>query len=328
MVDGMHRPSGRTGLGLALTLATVALWAVLPIGLKVLLGGLDPMTITWFRFSAAAVMLFAILRARGTIPDLRGIGAGQRNLLLVANLALAGNYGFYVLGLERTGASTAQVVIQIAPMLLTVGGIVVFRERFTRIQWMGLAVLIAGLVVFSSDRVGHMTEGVGRFALGLVFMIVAAVTWAAYGLAQKQLLTRMTAPSVMLCIYIGASMIFLPLASPAGLLDLDAVQLGALAFCTLNMLLAYATFSEALAHWEASRVSALLATVPLATLAALAASERLFPNLVAPEPVSRLGLAGAVMVVAGSGLVALARADAEVVGAPPPAAAAPPSDLH
>lgn len=303
----LHQPSGRWVLGFCLTLTTVLLWAMLPIGLRIVLGGMDPITITWFRFTAAAVIVGGVLVMQGKLPRLSTLERHHYVLLGVATLALAGNYAFYVLGLDRTNASTAQVVIQIAPMLLTMGGIFVFRERFALVQWFGLAVLASGLLLFSSDQMRHMVTGAERYSVGLFFMVLAAVTWATYGLAQKQLLERLAAPAIMFVIYLGASLIFSPFAEPMAVLQLEKAELFALLFCIANMVLAYGTFSEALAHWEASRVSAVLATVPLMTLVTLRVAERLLPDLVPPEPVSLAGYIGATLVVGGSVMAALGK---------------------
>ena len=54
------------------------------------------------------------------------------------------------------------------------------------------------------------------------------------------------------------------------LLKLDAIGLWLLAYCALNTLVAYGAFAEALAHWEASRVSTILATTPLLSLGVIA----------------------------------------------------------
>lgn len=303
----LHRPSGRTALGLALATTTVSLWSVLPIGLKVALGGLDAMTLTWIRFTAAALLLGVLLRMRASLPRPGSFAPRHWLLLAIAALGLAGNYGFYALGLHYTNAGTSQVVIQIAPMLFTLGGIFVFRERFAATQWLGLAVLVAGLGIFSAEQVAHLVAGLDRYYKGLAFLVAGAVTWAAYGLAQKQLLERLGSPQIMLCLYVAGALIFAPLASPRALLTIDGVQFAALAFCTANMLLSYATFSEALAHVEASRVSAVLAAVPLGTLAAVHAASTFAPSVFAPEPVTGRGLVGAAMVVGGSLMAALGK---------------------
>jgi drug/metabolite transporter (DMT)-like permease len=305
--SGLHQPSGRSALGLALALTTVSLWSILPVGLKLALGGLDALTLTWIRFMAAATFLGLLLRLRGNMPPVGLLARHHWILMAVAAIGLAGNYGFYALGLHYTNAGTAQVVIQVAPMLFTLGGIFLFKENFAATQWIGFAVLISGLGLFSSDQIAHMVGSLDRYYTGLGFLIVGAVTWAAYGLAQKQMLDRMGSSQIMLCLYVAGALIFTPLASPSALLTLSPAQLGAVVFCTANMLLSYATFSEALAHVEASRVSAILAAVPLGTLAAVKAASLFAPSIFAPEPLSNLGLAGATLVVCGSLMTSLGR---------------------
>lgn len=284
------------------------MWAVLPIGLKVALGGLDAMTLTWIRFLAATLLLALLLRARGSVPRFDRFRARHWVLMVVAAVGLAANYGLYALGLQYTNAGTAQVLIQIAPMLFTLGGIFVFRERFSPLQWLGFAVLVAGLVLFSSDQIAHMMSGLERYYAGLAFIVVAAVAWAAYGLAQKQLLEAMGSQQVLLCLYAAGAIIFTPISSPSSLAAISAAQLWAVVFCIVNMLVSYATFAEALAHAEASRVSAVIASTPLATLAAVHLASLVDPALFTPERVSNAGVAGAALVVAGSLMTSLGKA--------------------
>jgi len=62
---------------------------------------------------------------------------------------------------------------------------------------------------------------------------------------------------------------------------------------------------EALAHWEASRVSAILALTPLLTVATVSAFAAFVPGLIAPERIGALGWIGAITVVFGSAAVSL-----------------------
>ena len=57
----MHTTTGRWRLGLALTLITALSWGVLPIALKIMLTIMDAVTVTWYRFLIASVLLFSIL---------------------------------------------------------------------------------------------------------------------------------------------------------------------------------------------------------------------------------------------------------------------------
>ena len=51
----MHASTGRWQLGLALALTTAVFWGLLPIALKVTLAGMDAWTLTWYRFTTAAI---------------------------------------------------------------------------------------------------------------------------------------------------------------------------------------------------------------------------------------------------------------------------------
>jgi drug/metabolite transporter (DMT)-like permease len=310
---------GRLGFTLALTAAV--LWGLLPIALKVVLTGMDAYTITWWRFAFSMLGLGAYLAWRGQLPRLRGTGRAAWALLAVALATLLANYVLYVIALDHTTPSVAQVVIQLAPLLLLLGGVFVFRERFARRQWLGFVVLGAGLLLFFNRRLPELarpTEGLG---LGVALMIVAAVAWAVYGLAQKQLLGVFTSRQVLWMLYLGATIALLPAAAPAAVFDLDGLQLWMLAFCCANTLIAYGAFGEALHYWDVSRVSAVLSTAPLFTIAAMWLIPRAGWDLLAPEGLNALSITGALAVVAGSMTCALAAhgEPGRAEGQPPPA---------
>ena len=72
-------------------------------------------------------------------------------------------------------------------------------------------------------------------------------------------------------------------------------------------LVGYRCFSGALQHLEGARVGVVLSLTPLVTVSRVAAASCLVPGLVPPEHLGTAGLAGAVLVVTGSVLAALAR---------------------
>ncbi len=300
-----HQVSGRSGLGFALATTTMLLWGVLPLALQVVLIELDAVTLTVFRFAASAFFLGLALRLRGGLPQLRGLDRSGRWLLAAAIVCMAINYVTFLLGLDATGAAFAQVMIQIAPLLLALGGIFVFGERFVRLQWIGMVVLGGGILTFFSDQWLAPPRTDARMLAGTLWMLTAAVTWALYGLAQKQLLTQLSSQGIMLCIYGGCG-VFLAIGSdPFALAALTPLAWAMLIFTAANTLVGYGAFSAALEHWEASRVSAVLALTPLATLAFSVLAGQLWPSVFHAEVISRVALLGAVAVVAGSLLVSL-----------------------
>jgi len=121
------------------------------------------------------------------------------------------------------------------------------------------------------------------------------------GHALKNWLT----PQILLAIYVLATLLLAPFAQPAALLRLDGVHWALLLYAALNTLAAYGAFAEALAHWEASRVSAILATTPLLCIVAATAVHAVWPAALAPERIGPTGLVGAMLAVAGSAAVSL-----------------------
>ena len=64
----MHTTTGQWRVGFALALTAATLWGLLPIALKIVLGGMDPYTITWYRFATSGAILGVILAAAKNAP--------------------------------------------------------------------------------------------------------------------------------------------------------------------------------------------------------------------------------------------------------------------
>lgn len=302
----MHVASGRWLYGLFLTLVTSVLWGILPIKLKEVLRVMDPYTVTWYRLTVAGTLLFIWLAAGRRLPRFAPLGRKGIWLLAAAVGGLLGNYLLYLFGLRLLSPGTAQLVIQVAPILLLLGSLLIFRERFGVGQALGLLVMLAGFGLFFNQRLEELFGSLTTYTTGVLVVLLAALIWTFYGLAQKQLLTVWSSMQVMMVIYLLCAALLTPVVHPLEALQLDATQGWLLLACCLNTLVAYGAFAEALAHWEASRVSAALAITPLVTFAAAALVAWWWPGHVSPEQIDALGYLGALLVVLGSAFTALA----------------------
>ncbi|MFP8881236.1 MAG: DMT family transporter [Myxococcota bacterium] len=296
----LHTTSGRTRLGIALATTTMLAWATLPIVLSVLIRTLEPETLTWFRFTLSAVVLALFLSRRGGLPRLRSLSRVEWALLAAATLGLASNYVLFLVGLELTTAANVQILMQLSPLLLALGGIAIFGERLSRIQWTGLGIIVAGLALFFSDQLRAFIDDGSRYLLGCAALVAASLLWAVYGLAQKQLLVRFSSPALLLCIYTGCALFLAPLIHPTQIAQLSGLHFALLIYCAANTLVAYGAFSASLEHLEASRVGAIIALTPIATFGLIALTQLLEPGALAPEHFSGQMLFGAGAVVAGS----------------------------
>ncbi|WP_263144288.1 DMT family transporter [Pseudomonas sp. RIT-PI-AD] len=301
----MHISSGRWLHGLFLTLVTAVLWGILPIKLKEVLRGMDPLTVTWYRLMVSGSLLLLWLIAKRRLPAFRPLGRKGAWLLLAAVGGLLGNYVLYLIGLRLLSPGTAQLVIQVAPILLLIGSLFIFKESFGVGQAVGLGVMLLGFGLFFNQRLDELLGSLSSYTTGVLIVLGAACVWTFYGLAQKQLLTVWTSVQVMMVIYLCCALLLTPFVHPLDLVNLSAGQAWLLLACCLNTLVAYGAFAEALAHWEASRVSAALAITPLVTFLAVALAAWLWPEHVQPEQINLIGYGGALLVVLGSALTAL-----------------------
>ena len=303
----LHRTTGNWRLGLGLSLITVILWGLVPVALAVILTKLDVYTINWFRFATAFVLLGGYLAKQGNIPTLVQLRSVPTYLLAIAILGLTGNYIFFVMGLKATSPSHAEVLIQLAGVFLSLGGLLIFKERYTRYQWMGVGILITGFIGFFYEQLKVVATDSSRYLSGSLMLIVAGVTWAVYALIQKQLLTKLDSTHIMWVIYGACGLLFGTMAKPQTLMQLNSIEWIALIFCGLNTVIAYGAFAESLQHWEASRVSAILALAPILTIVSMTVTAWLAPGLVTPEYITPLGLLGAILVVSGSISISLGK---------------------
>jgi len=299
-----ERP-GDWRLGFVFALVTATAWGLLPIALKAMLTYMDPYTITWYRFLTAAIIAGGVLWARGGLPRLGRLDRRGLFLLVMAVAGLIGNYVLYLLGLSHASPASAQVLVQLAPLFLLLGGLVIFREPFSRLQWAGLGTLLLGLATFFHDRIDQLTDPDADLAKGVALIVLASLVWAVYGIAQKLLQSHMTAQSILLVIYVAASVALLPASAPASLSALSPWALFLLAFCSVNTLVAYGSFAEALRHWQASRVSAVLALTPLLTVMFASLLAALPTGYVSEDSLDVVSVLGAVIVVIGSAVCAL-----------------------
>jgi drug/metabolite transporter (DMT)-like permease len=303
----LHRTTGNWRLGLGLSVITVILWGLVPVALAIVLKKLDAYTINWFRFATAFILLGCYLAKQGNLPKVARLRSVPVYLLAIAILGLAGNYIFFVLGLKATSPSHAEVLIQLAGVFLSLGGLIIFKERYTRYQWMGVGVLITGFIGFFYEQLKVLVSDSDRYISGSIMLIIAGLSWAVYALIQKQLLTKLDSTHIMWIIYGACGLLFGMLAKPQILLQLNSIEWLALIFCGLNTVVAYGAFAESLQHWEASRVSAILALAPIFTIVAMSMTAWLAPGLVDPEHITSLGLVCAILIVSGSVSISLGK---------------------
>jgi drug/metabolite transporter (DMT)-like permease len=280
-------------------------WSALPITLRIASRHVDPYTLTWYRFLVSAILLGAMLAARRALPALPRVRTpGNAGLFVLATVGLVSNYVLYLVSLSYVSPTIGTVITQLGPLLLMLGGVLLFHEHLSRRQTVGVVLLIAGLFLFFNRRLVELIDMSGRAGIGAIILLVASVTWAIYGLGQKILLRRFTSPQILFLIYVGASLLLAPFVSPLSVKAIPAIELVMLGLSCLNTLVAYGALAEALHHAGATTVGAVLAVGPVASLIVTWASNRVVPGFFAPDLLNVATVAGAFVVTVGSALSA------------------------
>ncbi len=289
--------------GLILSLITVLFWSTLPIALKISLAATDAMTLTWFRFLTAGLVVFVILLSRNKLSEFKKLNTKQWLWLGMAAMMLIANYVFFLIGMDMTSPANAQVFIQMAPLLMSLGGVLIFKESFSRMQMTGAMSILIGLGLFFKDQIQQIINS--DYTMGIWVMFIAALTWAIYALIQKKLARVLSSQSILLFIYVFASIVLFFWSDFSQYHNITPIQWWAIAYACINTVIAYGAFAEALNHWNASRVGMVLALTPVITLFFINAFAYLFPHLLASETIQTVGYMGVVLIVIGSMLASL-----------------------
>jgi len=290
--------------GFLFALLAAAMWGALPIGLQQVLKVMDPQTIVWYRFAVAGFGLLLILAYKKTLPDLSRLHRRYVLLILLGIFGLSVNFVLFNIALQYIPPTTSQVLSPLSSFVMLLVGVFVFKEKMGMHQKIGLVVLIIGLILFFNDHFADFMQ-FNLYFKGVLIAFIASTIWVAYGIAQKILLLKFSSQQILLLIYLGCALIFLPFSSPKQLFELNGLQLGCLLFCCANTLIAYGSYAEALNRWEVSKVSAMMTQISIFTIIFSEVLAHIAPAIFSDQQLNSLSYFGAVLVVSGSLLSAI-----------------------
>ena len=277
---------------------TASLWGFMAIILKVITYELSPVTVVWFRFAIAFLVLAAwtlIFRK----ADFR-IFLRPPFLLFLAALFLAGNYLGFIAGIKYVSPSSSQVFIQIAPVSFALSGIIIFREHVNWRHIVGFILVLSGIGLFYSEQLGELAAGGEHFTRGMMLVLGGGLSWAIFAAAQKALLKTISPNQINLFIFGACALALLPMVKFAQLQGMPAANWYLLIYLGLNTVLAYGSLAVAIKLTEATRVSVIITLNPIITFVTMAILTKMEVSWIEPESFSLLSLFGALMVLGGA----------------------------
>ena len=113
--------------------------------------------------------------------------------LSLAGLLFTGDLALWHWSLQYTSVANSTLLTNFAPLFVTVGALLFFHERITRVFIMGMAVALGGAVLL----VGARVELKPQHLLGDGLALVTAAFYAGYLLSVKDLRGRFTTVTIM-----------------------------------------------------------------------------------------------------------------------------------
>jgi drug/metabolite transporter (DMT)-like permease len=300
------------GVGPFLVLFSAACFGAMAVfGKLAFAAGVPVGSLVLLRFTAAALLLGALLLLR---PSLRRDGSpADRPRWPAVLVALGlGAFGYavqaslYFAALERLDAPLVALVLYTFPVMVTVGAVLLGRERFTATRVVALVVASLGTVLVLAGA-----GGLGFDTVGVLLALAAAVTYTVYILVSDTVLHRLPPVVLTTLVMTGA----------AGALALRTLVTGGLelsfggdgwfwigCIVVVSTVVAVLAFFAGLRRTGASTTSILSTFEPVVS-AALAAA--VLGQVLAP-----VQLLGGVLVLAAAVIVSLrprARSDVEPV---------------
>lgn len=237
------------------------------VATKYALRGFEPLLVALLRFTLAGALLWVIWwlrpgRERATRADLR-------RLALLGFVSLTVYFSFENLGIARTSASAAAILIGAIPVFTVVLNHFTLREPTGARQWLGIGLSFTGIIalVLTAGSVS------GGSLLGDLLVLAASLSAAAYGLLARRTMVGRSALYVTTWQNLFGALFMAPLAALeaaiAGVRQPTAPAVGGVLFLTLVCSVsAFLLLNYAFRFLSAGRVSVFINLTPVVAVAA------------------------------------------------------------
>lgn len=269
-----------------LLLLTAIIWGIASPVIKYTVAQISPFAFLFYRFLITTVVFlpaFVIIakREKETLSS----------LLKIAPLGFLGvtlTLSLIFMGIEKTTALDASVLVALAPIFICVAGVLFLKEKLTKIERVGITLAFAGTIVMIAQP---LIEG-GIFArenlIGNLLIILSDLAWTAYVILSKEEFKKHSPYVITATSFFTGLVTIAPLAlaeQGGKLYDYQELILssgaigGVLYMSLLSSVVAYLTFQLGLKAVEASEATlfAYLQPIFAAPLAVFWLGEKITP---------------------------------------------------
>jgi drug/metabolite transporter (DMT)-like permease len=258
--------SPRLAIGFACGILSAVIWGIQSVvSRQSVVDGLSAGDVTILRFLAAALVLlpFAIARLK---PFPVGKLGWKRALILTA--IVGPSYSLILVGGAHFAPALHSSVISpgLIPVATALLAVFVLGDRISSLRVIGLAIIVAGIVVFSFEAMANTPTREGAWIGDLLFVLIALL-WSVFGLLARRWGADAVEVTMATCLLSVPLLPLLALVQPVNLLQvpLPAITLQALYQGVLVGAVALFLYTEAVAILGAARAALFLPLVPVVT---------------------------------------------------------------
>ena len=247
-------------------LIAVVFWGASFVATKSLLDTLSPLGIIYIRLilGISAAFFIALFRKRNfTLKknDIKGI-------LILSAISIT-HLWIQVTGMQYTSASNTGWIIGTVPVIMSIMGFLIYKEKMSGIQFAGALIAFGGLLVLISK--GDLSSLNFISNMGDLLVLGSAFTWSIYSFYGRKVTLDYPPSLTILYLFIAMFILLTPITVTAyffeNVISLSNIDWGALLFLGIFCSgIAYVLWAEAMRELPANRVGAFLYLEPFVTV--------------------------------------------------------------
>ncbi|PAB57745.1 DMT family transporter [Anaeromicrobium sediminis] len=191
-----------------LLVVTTMFWGASFAVVKMAMEDLTPAQLLFLRCIFSAAIFFVILFR---VPKERRM-KNMKDYAYTAYLAFIGITGYLIIqytGLKYTSTVNASLLVGIAPIVVAIYSVVVYKEKMSKIKTIGLFVCIMGIALTITK--GDLTKvTIGKNLFGDMCMIINGFMLAAFSIGAKRILKKYDSLVVVAYMYILGTIMMIP----------------------------------------------------------------------------------------------------------------------
>ncbi|MCF7928903.1 MAG: DMT family transporter [Spirochaetales bacterium] len=224
----------------------------------------EPILIAFYRMAFSTLLMLPLLGAPGTRGNtrrkdiFRGLSGRDWILCTLSGVFLALHFWSWVTSLFHTTVAEATVLVNIHPVLVMAGGILILKETITRRALLYMLIAFGGSILLALSGAGNPSGGQESHLLGNSLAVTGAAAVSGYMLIGRLLRSRISTYTYTVIVYSVSAACLLGLAVLSGSFPADLPAREYLIFLLLAVfptLLGHSVFNWSLRYLRASYVS-------------------------------------------------------------------------